>query len=93
MSELKAKEYKRFEDIRHVRDGYEFWSARELSAVLDYSKWENFDKVIKRAMIACVNSGHKVEHDFPEVGKIVKAGATEKTVRDYELSRANGTIT
>ena len=87
MSELKAKEYKRFEDIKHIRDGYEFWSARELSAVLDYSKWENFDKVIKRAMIACENSGHSVDCDFPEVRKIVKAGATEKAVRDYELSR------
>ena len=39
MSNLKAKEYKRFEDIKPVRDGYEFWSARELSTVLDYSKW------------------------------------------------------
>ena len=77
----------RFEDIKHIRDGYEFWSARELSTVLDYSKWENFDKVIKRAIIACENSGHSVDCDFPEVGKIVKAGATEKTVRDYELSR------
>ena len=55
--------------------------------MLDYSKWENFDKVIKRAMIACENSGHRVDYDFPEVRKIVKAGAAEKTVRDYELSR------
>lgn len=27
-------------------------------------------KVIKRAMIACENSGHDVEHDFPEVRKM-----------------------
>ena len=25
---------------------------------IDYAKWENFAKVIKRAMIACENSGH-----------------------------------
>jgi len=30
-----------------------YWSARELGPALDYAKWENFAKVIKRAMIAC----------------------------------------
>ena len=54
---------------------------------MDYTKWENFSKVIKRAMIACENSGHKVENDFPEVRKIVEAGATAKPIKDYELSR------
>ena len=47
MSKLKAKEYKRFEDIKHIRnDGSEFWSARELASALEYNKWENFHKVI-----------------------------------------------
>ena len=55
--------------------------------MLDYAKWENFYKVIKRAMIACENSGRSVSDDFPEVGKIVEAGATRKTITDYELSR------
>lgn len=88
MKELKAKEYKRFEDIKRIReDGTEFWSARELASVLDYSKWENFSKVIKRAMIACNNSGHSVENDFPEVRKIVDAGISSKPILDYELSR------
>mgnify|MGYP006950685520 CR=1 FL=1 len=27
---------------------------------IDYVKWENFAKVIKRAMIACENSGHSI---------------------------------
>lgn len=88
MSKLIAKEYKRFEDIKSVReDGTEFWSARELAVALDYTKWENFSKVIKRAMIACENSGHDIAHDFPEVRKIVEAGATKKPVLDYELTR------
>ena len=38
-------------------------------------------------MIACENSGHDITCDFPEVRKIVKAGATEKPVIDYELTR------
>ena len=88
MSNLIAQEYKCFEDIKHTKDdGTEYWFARELAIVLDYSKWENFHKVIKRAMIACENSGHDITYDFPEVRKIVKAGATEKPVIDYELTR------
>ena len=88
MKELKAKEYKRFEDIKQIRpDGTEFWSARELAPALEYTKWENFQNVIKRAMIACENSGHSVGNDFPEVRKIVDAGITSKPVKDYELTR------
>jgi len=88
MMELKASEYKRFEDIKRVRDdGTEYWSARELAPALEYAKWENFSKVIGRAMIACENSGHDISNDFPEVRKIVEAGATSKPKKDYELSR------
>lgn len=88
MGELKGKEYRRFEDIKHIRnDGSEFWSARELAPALEYNKWENFHKVIRRAMIACENSGHIIADDFPEVRKIVSAGATNKPVKDYELTR------
>lgn len=86
--ELKASEYRRFEDIKHIReDGTEYWSARELAPALEYAKWENFSKVIGRAMIACENSGHDISNDFPEVRKIVEAGATSKPKKDYELSR------
>ena len=88
MAELKAKEYKKFEDIKHIReDGSEFWSARELADALEYTQWRNFSKVIERAMIACENSGHDVFDDFAEVSKIVDAGATKKPIKDYELSR------
>ena len=87
MSTLSAKEYKCFEDIKRIRpDGSEYWAARELAPVLDYAKWENFYKVIKRAMIACENSGRSVSDDFPEVRKIVEAGATTKPKKDYERS-------
>jgi len=88
MGELKAKEYKKFEDIKHIReDGSEYWYARELASVLDYTQWRNFTRVMDKAMIACSNSGHDVINDFAEVSKIVDAGATSKPVKDYELSR------
>jgi DNA-damage-inducible protein D len=77
MSTLQAKEYKSFEEIKNIdENGIEYWFARELCEVLQYSKWENFSKVIKRAMLACENSGRSIDNDFPEVRKIVQAGAT-----------------
>jgi DNA-damage-inducible protein D len=89
MSDLKAKEYQCFEDIKSVRlDGSEYWSARELAPILDYAKWENFSKVIDKAMLACKNSGFDVTDHFPDVRKTIKMpkGAKKKVV-DYELSR------
>ena len=88
MSDLKGQEYKQFEAIKHIKeDGSECWFARELAVVLGYVKWENFDKVIKRAMLACDNSGHAVAHHFPEVRKMVKTGVSTKALLDYELTR------
>ena len=88
MSTLSAKEYKCFEDIKRVRpDGSEYWAARELAPVLDYAKWENFYKVIKRAMIACENSGRSTSECFPEVRKTSPMpNGGVKDILDYELS-------
>ena len=73
MSSLIGREYRCFEDIKQLRaNGTEFWSARELAVVLDYTKWENFAKVIKRAQIACENSGRSISDHFPEVRKMIE---------------------
>ncbi len=89
MSTLSAKEYKCFEDIKRIRpDGSEYWAARELAPVLDYAKWENFYNVIKRAMIACENSGRSTLECFPEVRKTSPMpNGGVKDILDYELSR------
>ena len=89
MADLKADEYKHFEDIKHITEnGDEYWFARELSEVLMYSKWENFSKVIKKAMLACKNSGFEIDDHFPEVRKKVTIGSgTKRSVTDYQLTR------
>ena len=47
MAKLNSIEYKSFEDIRQVREnGTEYWTARELTPVLEYAKWGNFAIVI-----------------------------------------------
>ena len=34
---------KTFEDIKHIdENGVEFWYARELMPILQYSNWQNF---------------------------------------------------
>ena len=66
------KENQTFESIKHIDDNnMEFWYARELSVVLEYKEWRNFNKVLERAKIACENSVFDVESDFVEVNKIV----------------------
>ena len=89
MADLIAKEYKCFEDIKRIHsDGTEYWCARELATVLDYSKWENFSNVVHRAMIACENSGRRVDECFPEVRKTSRMpNGGEKSITDYELTR------
>ena len=73
MGNLIAKEYQGFEQIKHTEEsGNEYWFARELASVLGYAKWENFKKVIDRAMLACQNSGFSVSDQFPEVRKLIE---------------------
>ena len=79
---------KMFEKVKYNDEfGNEYWKARELMPLLEYSKWENFHKVIKKAMLACEASNNMVGAHFPEVRKIVDAGATSKSILDYHLSR------
>ena len=88
MNELKIEE-KSFEDIKHIDVyGNEYWEARELMSLLEYSKWENFHKVIKRAMIACKASNNMLLDHFPEVRKVLKVGNNAKmNISDYHLFR------
>lgn len=77
-----------FESIKHINEyGQEFWYARELQVALEYTKWENFKKVIEKAILACQNSDNLIPDHFAEVRKIVEAGVTSKPIEDYELSR------
>ena len=89
MNELKEYTERLFEDIKHIdENGNEFWYARELMPLLEYSKWENFHKVIKKAKIACKQSDYVVLDHFSQVGKMVQIGSGAKRSQiDYKLSR------
>ena len=88
MPNLKAKEYRQFEDIKYIKKmEVSIGVQGNLLLYLTILNDRNFQKVIDRAMIACENSGHEVTYDFAEVSKIVEAGATSKSIKDYELTR------
>ena len=78
-----------FENIKHIDDdGNEFWYARELMPLLEYSKWERFTNTINNAKKACENSGYNVRYHFPMVGKMISIGKrANREIIDYKLSR------
>ena len=79
---------KDFESIKHIdENGVEFWYARELMTMLEYSKWGNFVKVIDKAKQSCKSSDINIIDHFAEVGKMVKAGVADKKIDDLKLTR------
>ncbi len=78
-----------FESIRHVNEyGQEFWYARELSKVLDYKDFRNFELTIFKAMESCENSGFKISDHFGEVTEMVTIGSgAQRGFKSYTLSR------
>ena len=77
-----------FENIKHVNEyDQEFWYARELQEVLDYSQWRYFEAVINKAIEACENSGNHIEDHFAHVRKMVSLGSgAEREIDDYMLT-------
>ena len=86
---LVNKTEKDFESIKHIdENGVEFWYARELMIMLEYSKWGNFVKVIDKAKESCKNSNINTLNHFADVGKmIVVAKGAERKIDDYKLTR------
>ena len=91
MDEKKIGKLKKlFDDVIHIsEDGaIEFWYARELQPLLGYSRWENFELVIKKAMISCENAGGNVNDHFRGVTKMIKlAKNAERGIKEYVLTR------
>lgn len=83
------KNNKLFEEIKHIdENGSEFWYARELMPILQYSNWQNFEKIIDKAKISCENSGISVFDHFTDVNKMVKIGSgAYREQIDYKLTR------
>ena len=89
MNELENVNETIFESIKHIdEDGNEYWYARELMIALKYSNWQNFEKVINKAVNSCITSNNMVQNHFIDISKMVSIGSkTQREVSDYKLSR------
>src|SRR3989344_4605158 len=86
---LVSSPHKNFEEIKKIdENGIEYWEARELMPLLEYTRWENFEKVIAKAQETCVNSGQDIIRYFLEVTKMVSLGSgAKRETKEYRLSR------
>lgn len=78
-----------FDGIRRSdSDGNEYWLARQLARVLEYSEYRHFMPVIERAKLACRTSGQPVADHFEDVLAMVDIGSgAQREVEDVRLSR------
>ncbi len=78
-----------FENIKHIdKEGNEYWEARELQKVLDYTEWRKFENVIKKSIISCESSNNSTLDHFVRADKMVSIGSRAvKEIMDYKLSR------
>jgi len=78
-----------FDSIKRISPyGAEYWSARDLAPLLGYTKWQNFEVAIERAMIACEQVGQIVTDHFTGSSKLVDVGSgAQRPVKDFLLSR------
>jgi hypothetical protein len=80
----------RFDAMSHRLDeeNIEFWFARELMEPLDYTRWENFQTAIQRAIESCKTTGYVESDHFRGVTKMVKLGSgSERPIDDFMLTR------
>ena len=78
-----------FEQIKQTdENGNEYWAARQLAKVLEYSEYRHFLPVITRAKEACIKSGQKVVHHFEDILEMIDLGkGAKRKVESIKLSR------
>jgi DNA-damage-inducible protein D len=88
-NELSTTASNTFERIKRVNErGGEFWSARELAKVLEYSDFRNFISVINKARQACTNSERAITDHFVDITEMVGIGSGAwRPIEDWALSR------
>lgn len=70
------------------KENIEYWCARDIMVLMGYERWENFEKVLNRAIDSCETSKFRVSDHFREVTKVVNVGSKDqREVKDYQLTR------
>ena len=78
-----------FEKLKHIdENGNEYWTARDLSKILDYTDYRNFKGVIEKAREACRNSGYKTPDHIVEFNDMIEVGkGAKRQAENVKLSR------
>lgn len=86
---ITEKHHATFDGLRHFdEDGNEFWLARQLGKILEYSEYRHFLPVVDRAREACRNSGRAPEDHFEDILEMVEIGSgARRELPDVRLSR------
>jgi len=68
---------------RQTENGVEFWRARDLQRLLEYTDWRNFLQVVNRAKAARETAGHLLSGHFVDANKMVTLGSgSQREVAD-----------
>lgn len=78
-----------FEDAARLDDdGVEYWTARDMQRLLDYSDYRNFLNIVDKAKDACVISGHAAADHFVDVTDMIEIGkGAAREVDDIRITR------
>ncbi len=89
MSDIEKQHNSIFEQIRRIdENGNEFWSARDMAKVLEYSEYRHFIPVIEKAKEACRNSGQNFMDHFEDYLDMIEIGkGGNRPVDSVKLSR------
>ena len=87
--EISPRDLSVFEQIKQTdENGNEFWGARQLAKVLEYTNFRNFLSVIGKAKEACKNSGQPIENHLVDFNEMVPIGSgAERQMESVKLSR------
>ena len=79
---------KTFEESAFEQNGVEFWLARDIQRLIDYTEWRNFSQVIDKAKTACYKASQDISNHFVDVNKTIDMpkGAS-KDIPDIMLTR------
>ena len=77
-----------FESIKQLVQGREYWSARELQALMGYTEWRKFTDAIDRTRLSCQNSGQAPADHCVRAAKMVSLGSgSQREVAGSYLTR------
>jgi|SRR5579862_3914355 len=77
-----------FESAVQGDEEVEFWFARDLQSLLQYTQWRNFVQVIEKAKIACRSAGQSLDDHFADISKMVDIGSgSQREIDDVMLTR------